>query len=198
MKSENSIYSSPAPISENWYTPNHAKRKLLMIFFGLGLLACGLAHLWNPLRIVILGKSAKAEATCVVKTKQGLPDQILTDDTQVQANLEPHDRTYIFWNEFVFNTADGRVLHTRANVGSIGKPLYALSDADGLPTTDLVYYDPAQPETVIFPLIISTWLVSALLVIIGSTCAVIGSFLFYWAKKPIELPHIPSLHELEK
>ena len=91
---------------------------------------------------------------------------------------------------FSFHTADGKIETVRAPVGSQLKPLYSLLDADGLPTTDLIYYDPAHPDTVVFPLIISTWFAPGVLVIIGLIYIIIGSFLFYWANKPIELPHI--------
>jgi len=173
------------------YTPGHAKPKLLMVFLGVVVAVLGFIDLWTPMRLVVFGARAKAEAVSVLKTKAGLPDIALTDDVQVQANLEPRDRSYIFWNEFRFQTADGRTMDVRAPVGSQLKPLYPLLDADGLPTTDLLYYDPAHPETVAFPMIISTWFAPGVLIIVGLGCAVIGAFLLYWANKPIELPHIP-------
>jgi hypothetical protein len=72
------------------------------------------------------------------------------------------------------------------------KPLYPLIDEDGLPTTLPVYYNPRHPEIVAFPSIFSTWFAPGLLVIVGLGMTLIGAFLFYWANKPIELPHIVS------
>lgn len=180
--------SQPAPAT---YTPGYVGAKLLMIAFGLGLFCIGLTHLWTPLRLVMLGERAVAEATTVTKAKRGMPDVVLTDDVQIQANLETRDRTYVFWNEFRFHAADGRDVNVRATVGSQLKPLYTLINSDGLPTTDVVYYDPANPETVVFPLIISTWFAAGSLAIGGLLIVMIGSVLLYWARKPIEVPHLP-------
>jgi hypothetical protein len=69
------------------YTPGHAKQKALMICFGLLLFSCGIWQLWTPLRLLAFGERTRAEATCVTKTKAGLPDLILKDDAQIQANL---------------------------------------------------------------------------------------------------------------
>jgi hypothetical protein len=174
------------------YTPGHARQKALVILFGLILFTLGTWQLWPPLRLLAFGQRAKAEAIYVIKAKEGLPDLILHDDAQVQANLEPRDRSYVFWNEFSFTTADGREVNVRATVGSQLKPIYPLLDADGLPTIDLVCYDPKNPNTVVFPMIISTWFAPGMLVFIGFLATLIGSVLLYWANKPIELPHIPT------
>jgi len=143
--------------------------------------------------LIAFGRHAKAEVTAVTKTKEGLPDLVLSDDLQIQSKLEPHDRSYVFWNEFRFHTADGRTVEVRAPIGSLLKPLYTLVDADGLPTTDLVCYDPSQPHNVVFPLVVSTWFAPGVLVFAGLVCIILGAFLFYWSKKPIELPHIQFL-----
>jgi len=87
---------------------------------------------------------------------------------------------------------DEQLVKVRAPVGSQLKPLYTLLDSDGLPTTDLIFYDPAHPDTVVFPFIISTWFAPGVLVIIGLAYIMIGSVLYHWAGKPIKLPHIPQ------
>jgi len=184
--------NAPVDATPGFYRPGCAKRKLAMALCGLLLAALGASQLAEPLGLLAFGKRARAEATAVIKAKDGLADLVLTDDAQIQAALEPHDRSYIYWNEFRFQTPDGRTVNVRAPVGSQLKPLYPLLDADGLPTTELVCYDPAQPERVAFPLIISTWFAPSMLAIIGLGCAIIGFTLFYWANRPIELPHIPS------
>jgi hypothetical protein len=183
--------SKPVP-SPAYYTPGRAKRKLMVIVYGIILFGLGFSQLWPPLRLLVSGVRVRGEAASVVKTKQGLPDIVLTDDSQIQTNLEPRDRSYVFWNEFRFHAEDGRELDLRAPVGSQLKPLYPLLDADGLPTTVLICYNPAHPEQVVFPLLISTWFAPGMLVLSGLACMLVGSFLFYWARKPIELPHIQT------
>lgn len=173
------------------YTPGYSGVKLIMICLGLGLFIMGATHLWTPLRLVISGHRAMAEATTVTKTKKGVPDVILKDDVQVKASFDPRDRSHVFWNEFRFHTADGRVVNVRATVGSQLKPIYSLINEDGLPTTDLIFYDEKHPEVVVFPLIISTWFAASTLAGGGLLMMFIGSVLLYWARKPIELPHLP-------
>lgn len=181
----------PAGSSEpTHYIPGYIGAKRLMVGAGILIFLVGAFQLWTPLRVVIFGARAQAEAIRVVKEKNGQPPLVMTDDVQVIAQSEPHDRTYVFWNEFRFRAQSGRVIELRANVGSHVKPLYSLTDTDGLPTTDWVYYDPAQPERGIFPLIISIWLAPGVLVFAGLSCAIVGSVLLYWANKPIELPHL--------
>jgi hypothetical protein len=173
------------------YTPRYARPKAFMVLFGLALCAMGLWQLETPLRLLAFGGRARAETIDVIKTKVGLPDLVLHSDSQVQAGLESRDRSYLFWNEFRFHTANGQVVTVRAPVGSQLKPLYTLLDDDGLPTTDVVYYDLAHPEVVMFPQIISTWFAPGVVVLMGALAAFIGSVLFYWADKPIPLPHLP-------
>lgn len=180
---------APLPVKTH-YTPGYAGAKIIMICLGVVLFVLGLTQLWTPLRLVAFGNRATAEATLVIKTKKGSPDVILRDDVQIQANLERRDRTHVFWNEFSFHLPDGRIVNVRANVGSQLKPLYPLINDDGLPSTDLVYYDPNHPESVVFPLIISTWFAAGAMAIGGLLMVFIGSVLLYWAKQPIELPHL--------
>jgi hypothetical protein len=183
--------TDPTAASPGTYTPGYRLPKALMILFGVFLVALGLWELRSTLWLLAFGQSVRAEATYVIKSKEGLPDRILRDDSQVQANVEAADRSYVFWNEFSFQTAQGGTVHVRAPVGSQLKPLYPLLDDDGLPTTDLVYYDRSNPNLVAFPLIVSTWYASGVLIVVGLLCAFVGSFLYYWADKPIILPHIP-------
>lgn len=174
------------------YRPGYAVPKLLMVILGLVILTIGLSQLKTPLFLLLFGQRALAEAADVIKTKTGYPDVVLRDNLQLQAALEPRDRTYVFWNEFRFHTAAGAEITVRAPVGSRLKPLYPLLDDDGLPTTDFVCYSTSHPETVVFPRIISTWFAPGMLTFVGFMATLIGSFLLYWAKRPIELPHLPG------
>ncbi len=178
----------PAP---DTYTPGYARQKALIILFGIIVCAVGLWQLKTPLWLLVFGGHTRAEATTVIKTKTGLPDLVLNTDSQIQAHVESRDRSYVFWNEFKFHAKDGSEVTVRATVGSELKPLYPLLDEDGLPITDLIYYDPSNPNLVVFPRIISTWFAPGMLLLIGSLAILIGSFLLYWANKPIVLPHFP-------
>lgn len=173
------------------YTPGYQRYKLMMIGYGFVLCLLGLSQIATPLRLIFFGQRARAEAVSVIKTKAGLPDQILTTDYQILEKQEPHDRSYLFWNEFQFHLPDGERIAVRCPVGSQIKPLYPLIDSDGLPTSDLIYYDPAHPQSITFPLIISTWFAPGVLLIAGFVAMIIGATLYYWASKPIELPHLP-------
>ncbi|HEX4084925.1 MAG TPA: DUF3592 domain-containing protein [Chthoniobacteraceae bacterium] len=177
--------------SPDTYVPGYRKAKALMAIAGIALFLFGASQLWRPLLLVCRGRRATAEAVSVIKTKQGLPPITLTSDAQIAALREPNDRSYVFWNVFSFTTDTGRVVRVRANIGSNGGPIYPLTDDDGLPTTALIYYDPAHPEHVIFPLLFSTWLVPSALALAGLVAAGIGGILFYWAGTPIVLPHLP-------
>ncbi len=184
---------SPSRIEEDSpvpgrYIPGHALRKFAMILFGLALVTFGISQLWSPLRLFCVGGRETAEATQVIKTKPGFPDQFLTNDVEIRGKQEKSDRSYVFWNEFRFRTADGREVVVRSPIGSLSKPLYPLFDENGLPTRVRVWYDFQRPEVVAFPALFSTWFAPGVLVFLGVACATIGAFLFYWAGKPIELP----------
>jgi hypothetical protein len=178
--------------SAGTYTPGYRVEKVLMILFGVILCVVGLWKILTPLRLLVFGQGTRAEVLYVIKTKPDLPDQILRTDPQLQANVESRDRSYVFFNEFGFHTRDGRPVEVRAPVGSKLAPLYPLFDSDGLPTSDLVYYDPRHPETVVFPLIVSSWFAPGMMILIGLVAVGVGSILLYWADKPITLPHIPA------
>jgi len=185
--------STPAPQDgEKLYVPGYAKLKFLMTIYGVLLFSLGLSHIWTPLRLVFFGERARAEVIAVVKTKDGLPDARLTNNGVVEASLEPNDGSYIFWNEFQFLTNKGEHLHIRATVGSRKKPLYSLTDLEGLRTTDTIFYDPSNPNEFVFPFIVSTWFASGVLIVAGLVCAIVGATLLYWAHVPIKLPHISN------
>lgn len=183
--------ADPSSTPPGVYVPGYARTKLGVVAVGIVLMGLGASELAPPLRLVLFGGHAKAEAVRVVKTKEGLPDKVLESDRQIADELETSDRSYTFWNEFRFETSRGESVEVRAPVGSQLKPLYPLVDEEGLPTGDLVVYDKADPRKVAFPTIVSTWFFPGMLFLIGALCAFIGSFLFYWAKRPIELPRLP-------
>lgn len=183
--------TTPNPTESNptVYIPGYRKLKLMMVLYGILLIGLGGVQLRTPLRLLAFGNRTGADAVAVVKVKAGMPDQTLTNDRAVRAS-ETHDRGCVFWNQFLFHTSEGRAIEVRAPVGSQVKPLFTLTDADGLPTETLVCYDPADPDHVVFPLLISVWFGPVVLLIAGLACSIIGATLLYWSNKPIELPHI--------
>jgi len=185
--------SSPHPIET--YTPGYVPHKLALLIVSLLILAFGISQLWSPLRLLAFGHRAEAEAVSVTRTKVGMPDLVMHSDNEIAANQAPHDRSYVYWNDFVIHTDTGELIAVRANVGSRTTPLFPLRNADGLPTTAVVCYTSANPRHIIFPTLISTWLVPSLLALGGLAGAVVASFLLYWARRPIDLPHIAAPSE---
>jgi len=183
--------SAERPASPNHHIPGYARTKACVIFVGLLVAGLGFSQLWTPLRLLWRGESTIAEAIRVVKVIPGLPDLVLTTDPMIQAEVERRERSAVFWNEFRFQTTAGRTVQVRAPVGNHSRPLYPLVSLDGLPTVDRVCFDPTQPERAIFPLVVSTWLAPGMIFFCGLLATLIGSFLLYWADKPIELPHLP-------
>lgn len=164
-----------------------------MVAFGLAVLSFGIIQISTPARLVLFGDRATAQATRVIKSKPGQPDVILTNNLQLQAAAETADRSYIFRNEFQFQTADGRQITVTLPIQSLLRPIYSITDEDGLATTVPICYDQRQPENVVYPSVISTWFMPAVLVVCGILCSTIGAVLLYWANKPIEHPLAASL-----
>ncbi|MFT3784196.1 MAG: hypothetical protein QM790_19480 [Nibricoccus sp.] len=184
--------NTPANVT---YTPRYVTHKRVLLLVTLSIFSFGVFQIWTPLRLTLFGLRAKAEAVRVVKEKVGFPPIVLIDDAQIRTQLEPRDRSYVFWNEFRFQAADGQTISVRANVGSQLKPMYPLTDADGLPTINIVCYDADCPTIVIFPFSFSTWLAPAVLLVVGLVGSVISAMLLYWANKPIEVPLIATSAE---
>jgi hypothetical protein len=185
------------PLARNrvTYTPGGVHAKRVMILGGTLLLLLGVFELRIPLRIVFFGARTEAQMVRVIKEAPGVPPLALVDNDTLERQLEPRDRRFIFWNEFRWTTADGRIIEGRGNVGSQLKPLYPLTDPDGLPTTDLLCYDPRDPARAVLPLVISTWVTPGVLAIVGLLTVVTGAVLLRWARVPIELPRLADVEE---
>jgi len=172
---------------ETHYTPQHIRRKIGVVVLGLFILAYGWSQIWPPLSLWLGGNEAYAEATRVIKTKPGLPDQIFTEEIALKAAEEEYDRSYVFWNEFYFVTADHKDQIVRFDIGSQLKPLFPLLDEDGLPTTVQIYYDPSDPSRICIPIVFSTWFAPGLITFMGAVCILFGCLILYWARHKIEL-----------
>jgi hypothetical protein len=187
LSHENSGLKDGAVVLETHYTPLHIKRKIGMVLVGLVIFAYGWSELWPPLSLVLSGHHALGEATRVIKAKPGLPDQIFTDDVKLSAAQESRDRSYVFWNEFKFIAADNKEYVVRLDTGGQLKPLFPLLDADGLPATVQIYYDPKDPSKTCIPILLSTWFAPALITFMGAVCSLFGCLILYWARHKIEI-----------
>lgn len=172
------------------YVPGMAPAKLAMAIAGFVVFAFGLSQLAEPLTLLLTGQRGLAEAVEVIKAKDGLPDVTLRTDAEIQAQREPRDRSYVFWNEFEFRLPNEKVVRVRAKVGSRSGPLFSLMDDTGMPTAIPVYYDHLDPNRFVFPTLISGWLAGGVLTIVGLIAMIIGSVLFHWANRPIEVPNL--------
>jgi len=158
-----------------------------MVVLGLVTFVYGWSELWPPLSLLISGNEASGEATRVIKTKPGLPDQIFTDELKLKAAEEQNDRSYVFWNEFHFASSDHTDHIVRFDIGSQLKPLFPLLDEDGLPTTVRLYYDPQDPTKICIPSVFSTWFAPGLITFMGAICTIFGCLILYWARHKIGL-----------
>jgi hypothetical protein len=185
--SEKSMVKDEVLAITSLYTPDHVKRKVGMVIFGLFVFAYGWSELWPPLSLVLAGDHALGEATRVIRTKAGLPDQIFTEDLALNAAEKKQDRSYVFWNEFHFVTADHKDYIIIFNIGSRLKPLFPLLDDDGLPTTVNVYYDPKEPRRICIPIVFSTWFAPGFITFMGAACICFGCLILYWARHKMEI-----------
>jgi hypothetical protein len=98
----------------------------------------------------------------------------------------------VFWNEFAFETPEGKRITFRRNVGCKLTPSIPLLDSTGLPTTARVLYDPSNPAATCLPLEYSTWFAPVILGIIGLGAFLVGAVLAFHARKPIRLSVAPG------
>ena len=170
------------------HVPGYVPQKIFMICAGLAMFSFGMVKMGPDLMLLATGKSATAIATKVVKERIGGSATNLSSDAAVMEARERFDRTFIFWNYFQFETAEGRMQEFRFPTGKQLEPEYPLLDQDGLPTTVTVFYDPGNPDRVVIPGHFSTWFLSGLLVFFGILVTIFGAILLYHARRPIELP----------
>lgn len=182
-----------SPRLEN-YVPGHVPQKLALLVFGIAILILGLLELTPRLALLLRGQSALAEAVAVIKEKPGLPDVTFTNDVALAGDLKIVDRSYRYWNVFRYRAGDGTSHDVRLPSPAVVKPIYSISDEDGLPQALPVRYDPAAPDTaILFPTVFSTWVFPALLTFIGLLITLCATLILFAARRPIELP---VLHEL--
>ena len=172
------------------YTPGYVPHKIGMILVCLFMITLAATQLVPALRLVTTGVFTHGEALHLVKTRDGAPDEILTKDAQWKATEALPDRATVFWNVYRIHLPDGTTTDLRAPVGSFMKPAQPLLDADGLPNTVPLFYDPAQPTRFVLPAEFSTWFFPGTLTVFGLMGIIAGCMLLYHARTPIALPHI--------
>lgn len=182
------------------YIPGYLGAKIFMIFFGFLVFSLSLTKFIPVFRHMLFGETAQAEVVRVVRQSLSGEEEILKNDIEIKAitEKEKRDRNHIFWNEFRFVTKDGKTVEFRAPVGSYLKPHHPILDADGMPTTVRVWYDPGDPKSVTLPLELSTWFLPGALGFFGLLTMFVGAVLAYYANKPIEMPILGKHHKEAK
>lgn len=179
-------------IEHEMYVPGYRWPKVLFTLYGVTLFALALPELIDDFRLLLFGTAGEAIASHVIKSKPGAPDMVLSTDLELDKNLEVSDRRSLFWNVFRLTTSQGTEIEIRLPTPGLLKPLYPLSDENGMPTAIRVAYDPNQPNRVLFPTVFSSWVFPSLLALIGVITFCCGVVLLIYANRPIEMPILHS------
>jgi Na+/melibiose symporter-like transporter len=186
-----SVASGATSQSYGTYTPGYFWPKLGVMLVGCGLLVYAGHELWTPARLLLTGRRTQAEAVRVIKSR-GAETLSFTDDTLARAAEEKRDRTWRFFTEFQFLTENHHEQKVLLPFAQRLKPLFSLLDEDGLPSPAMVWYDPARPQTVVFPATFATWFVPLMITLFGLFNTYIGAMMAWHANRPIELPPPPA------
>ncbi len=200
--------------AERVYVPGFRLLKLLLALFGLALIALSFTKFGTVLRLAYAGESARAESARVVLVDSGGLETVLTQQVDVidaeKRFTSNKDRSTSFWIEYRFTTADGREVEARSPIGCTLKPLHPYRDADGLPATIRIWYDPADPKIIVlpfqflpgawfnsqvpYPFGFGTFFIPGMLLLSGCAGLFVGILLWWHANKPIELPDLSQAH----
>jgi hypothetical protein len=205
MSTTPDIAASAAPQT---YTPGFALPKLLLAALGLVLMALALTRLGPDLALGLTGGSTMAEAIRVIQRDSGGHETVLTapaDVADAEKRLtDARERQISLWIEYRFSTADGRVVEARSPIGTTLKPMHPYRDADGLPATIRIWYDPTEPSRIVlpfqflpgtwYPFGFGTFFVPGMLFALGFAATAIGLLLWWHAKKPIVVPDLSQAH----
>jgi MFS family permease len=171
------------------YTPGFLIPKLAFAVLGLAMTLTALQQAWPQLRLLVRGESGEAVAVSVCAKTPGQADEILRTQDELAKKMAAvkaaRDYACTFFNEFLFETKDGRQITFRREVGCKMKPSMQMLDESGLPTAARLLYDAKNPTRTVLPLEISSWFVPALFGLFGLLILVIGSTLAWFARKPI-------------
>ena len=177
--------------SAGTYTPGYLVPKILFALLGLVMIGVAVRQSWPDIRLLAVGRHTEAMAVSVVASKPGQPDFEMKNQAELDAKMKAvsnaKDYSWTFYNEFAFESNDGREVTFRRTVGCKLKPSMPLIDDNGLPTTAKLLYDPQDPERTVLPMEYSTWLAPALAAILGLITFGLGATLAWFARKPIVL-----------
>jgi hypothetical protein len=202
-----------APVRREIYVPGYRWAKLSMAVFGLLLFSLSLTKLGTVFRLMVHGERARAEVVRVVLVDAAGQETPLVQPVDVldaeKRLTDAKDRTISFWMEYRYTHTDGRAIEVRSPIGCQLKPLHPYRDADGLPATIKLWYDPAHPQTVVipfqflpgtwFPFGFGTFFIPGMFFLFGLAGFGMGLLLWWQANKPIELPDLSQAHgELDK
>lgn len=172
------------------YVPGYVPQKIAMLLLGAAFVAAGLCLSLPRLLLLARGEWGQAVSVRVVKERPGGTPQILTSDAEILKAAERFDRSYVFWNEFRITLPGGTTAEFRAPSGMQLRPAHPILDAEGLPATVPVVYDPARPEEAILPAEISTWFFPGTLILFGLLGVAAAAVLLYHARKPVMMPNL--------
>ncbi|MCX6971148.1 MAG: MFS transporter [Verrucomicrobia bacterium] len=179
------------PAVVHTYTPGHFLPKVLFAAAGLLVVLVALFQVWPHLRLPAVGEATQAVAISVRADKPGQPEVVLHNqaelDEKMTAVRNAKDYHWTFYNDFRFETKDGREVVLQREVGSKLKPSMPLIDESGLPATTKLLYDPANPAIAVLPLEFSSWFVPGLIGIFGLMAFLVGATLAWFARKPIPI-----------
>jgi Na+/melibiose symporter-like transporter len=174
------------------YTPGYVPQKFAFLAIAACIFLFGAVKLVPDLHLIATGKMVQAEVVGITKTREGLPDEPVTQDEQWKSLEILRDRSSTYWNEFAFVTEQGAPVKFRSTFGSMFRPLNPLLDEDGLPSTQRIVYDPANPQRICQPFELSNWFIPLAFSIIGLAGMIVALLLLIHARRPIPVPFIPE------
>lgn len=197
-----------APVRHEVYVPGYRWAKLGMAAFGLLLFGLSMTKFGPFFKLMVNGERVRAEAVRVVlvdaagqETKLTQPVDVLDAEKRL---TDAKDRTVSFWIEYQYPHSDGRIIEVRSPIGCQLKPLHPYRDADGLPATIKLWYDPSNPQHIVipfqflpgtwFPFGFGTFFIPGMFFLFGLAGLWVGLLLAYHANKPIELPDLSQAH----
>lgn len=160
------------------YTPGYVLAKLAYLAFGLLLLGFGVALIWQPAGRFLLGETARAPVTQIVRLEPGQPEQIF----QYRRNYAPEINMAVTFQHFVSVPIEGRQVLFRLGIDSRKSPYANVNDRL------LVAFYPDDPQRIAFvandP---RSWGIPVLLLAVASAFVATGIPMLIAARRPIPI-----------
>ena len=190
MAAATSSSNTGSKLPAHTYTPGYLLPKLLFAVLGLFMMILALKQAWPDLRLLARGEHAMAVVASVHAQTPGQPDLVMENQAELSAMVKKvsnlKDYSWTFYNNFTFETRTGEKISFSRHVGCKLKPPMPILDANGLPTTTPILYNPGDPSRPLMPLEYSTWLVPGIIGVLGLIAFLTGATLALFARKPIE------------